>query len=97
MKTLTVLALIGLTAAGSSLASCGRRAGTLEQPAPLWGARAKAEYEAQREAREGPEKTSPASRERPMDPAQAHRSISSQPLEGGPNNPRGGGPANSPF
>ena len=42
-----VLILALVTAAG--LSACGRR-GDLEQPAPLFGSRAKAEYEAQQRA-----------------------------------------------
>jgi predicted small lipoprotein YifL len=44
-----VLILALVTATG--LSACGRR-GDLEQPAPLFGSRAKAEYEAQRAAQQ---------------------------------------------
>ena len=47
MRPLLVLAAAALLAA--PLGACGKQ-GDLERPAPLWGARAKAEYEAQKRA-----------------------------------------------
>jgi hypothetical protein len=46
-KTLTLVA--ALTLAGSLLLGCGR-VGTLDQPAPLYGAKAKADYKAKKAA-----------------------------------------------
>jgi hypothetical protein len=44
-----LLRLAGLLLAGSLLVACGR-VGTLEQPAPLYGAKAKADYQARKAA-----------------------------------------------
>ena len=42
-------ALIIMAIAALALAGCGK-VGTLERPAPMWGAQAKADYEAQKKA-----------------------------------------------
>jgi len=45
--TRTLVAIAAITLAGASLCACGKQ-GDLERPAPLWGAKARAEYEAQK-------------------------------------------------
>ena len=86
----------------SSLAACGRQ-GSLERPAPLFGSRARAEYEAQKaqEARDDaqrraqssgvaePEASRANSRREVLDPNQTLSPASSAPLPGAPN-PLGG-------
>jgi predicted small lipoprotein YifL len=42
----SLIALAAVLTLGAALAGCGKQ-GDLERPAPLWGAKAKAEYEAQ--------------------------------------------------
>jgi hypothetical protein len=55
MRPFAILLLSG--AAALALSACGKQ-GDLEQPAPLWGAKAKAEYEArQRSAQQHPKAT----------------------------------------
>jgi hypothetical protein len=95
------LAGLGILAA-AGLAGCGKQ-GVLERPAPLFGSRARAEYEAERaqEARDQAQRDAqrPATQAQPGEPPATSREIrdpnqrlnpaSSAPLPGAPN-PFGG-------
>ena len=87
--------------AGTSLAGCGKQ-GPLERPAPLFGSRARAQYEAekaqeakdeaQRRAQMGeadPAETVQTPRREVLDPNQRNTPASSAPIPGAPN-PFGG-------
>jgi len=60
-KSITRVALMAATAAiaAAGLSGCGK-IGIMEQPAPLFGERARADYEAQRRAREAQNPNAPA-------------------------------------
>ena len=76
----TRLILLALTAV--SLCACGRR-GDLEQPPPLWGERAKAQYEAEQRARtQREEPDAPRANQRPADSATANTTATRAPVEG---------------
>jgi predicted small lipoprotein YifL len=88
--------LIALAVIASvALVGCGKR-GTLERPPPLWGAKAKADYEAQKKAdaegrdagdqRTGPERGNPIT----QPPESQNRTIAADPLDGLPTDPRAG-------
>jgi predicted small lipoprotein YifL len=93
-KTLTVLGFVSLAA----LSACGKQ-GALERPAPLFGSRARAEYEAERaqEARDDaqrrtqgatanePETNRTNSNRDVLDPNQRLSPASADPLPGTPN------------
>ena len=79
------LRLIAVTAvAALALAGCGKR-GTLERPPPLWGDKAKADYEAQQHAdvdseqRKGPTKYDPKKADAPES---QNTSARTNPLDG---------------
>ena len=75
------LILMALVAA-ATLSGCGRR-GDLDRPAPLWGDRAKAEYEAEQRARQQqaqPETPAPAARR--VDPATRNVPATQEPVDG---------------
>lgn len=87
------LRLIALASmAALALAACGKR-GPLDQPPPMWGEKAKADYAAEQAAkkkaeadkaeRSGPSANAPL----PMDPAQKNTTIRQAPVEGGPTDP----------
>lgn len=84
------LRLIALASvAALALAGCGKR-GPLDQPPPMWGDKAKADYEAQQAAKkaEKAEKRAPsANAPLPVDPAQTNAKIRQAPVEGGPTDP----------
>lgn len=88
--SLRLIALASLAAL--ALAGCGKR-GPLEQPPPLWGEKAKADYEAQQAAKakaeaDKAEKAPPtAYAPLPVDPAQRNTTIRQAPVEGGPTDP----------
>lgn len=106
-RRLAVLACVSLMAAGA-LAGCGKQ-GSLERPGPLFGSRARAEYEAeqaqnardaaQRAAQRGdtqlPPGDPPPSTREIRDPNQRLAPASSAPLPGAPN-PFGGPTSASP-
>jgi len=88
-----------LAAASASLAGCGKQ-GVLERPAPLFGAHAKAEYEAEKaqEARDEAQRAAqrrddqapvqdnaPRSTREVKDPNQILNPASSNPIAGAPN------------
>jgi hypothetical protein len=93
------LPAIALTAlAALVLGSCGKQ-GELERPAPLWGAKAKAEYEAQRrkagEQREDAQRdgTSPIPQPLPGDAGQTSVPARTAPMPGAPPDPNASAPA----
>jgi len=97
IRRLALIAGVSLLAAGA-LAGCGKQ-GSLERPAPLFGSRARAEYEAQRsqaaqdEAQRAEQRgaVQPPPGERPpsarelRDPNQRLEPASTDPLPGAPN------------
>lgn len=48
-RPVLILSTAALLAASLALSGCGK-VGELERPAPMWGAKAKADYEAQKKA-----------------------------------------------
>ena len=100
-RRLAALAGLGLLAV-AGLAGCGKQ-GALERPAPLFGSRARAEYEAERaqEARDEAQRNAqrPATQPGPGEPPRSTREVldpnqrlapaSAAPLPGAPN-PFGG-------
>ena len=86
-------------AATVALAGCGMR-GTLERPAPLYGAKAKADYDAE-QAKAAADKKEDASMPepkaaggrygpRPQAPESRNTSIRTDPIDGAPRDPRAG-------
>jgi hypothetical protein len=91
-----------------ALAGCGKQ-GALERPAPLFGARAKAQYEAEKAAEaaashptgtssneQGNGDNAPRTTRDVRDPAQVLRPASQAPVVGAPTGPGGAPPSVSP-
>ncbi len=90
-RKFTVVALAAVLATGGLLAGCGKQ-GDLDQPAPLWGAKAKADYEARhRAASAEANKTSrPGSVQENADPATSSATTRQSPQAGSNPDPFGG-------
>jgi hypothetical protein len=95
-----IIALAGLSLI-VALASCGKQA-TLQRPAPLWGARAKADYAAQKRA-QAENATNAAEANKPIGPqSPALRPytdpapISEVPIPGAPTSPGAPNPNTQP-
>lgn len=97
-RRLAALALTGLFTGALALGACGKQ-GELERPAPLWGDKAKAEYQAQKK-REQEEREAAAAnggsstlvRPGPGDPGQPGVPARTAPIPGGPQDPGASGP-----
>ena len=89
------LALTGLALSGVSLAGCGKT-GLLEQPAPLFGSEAKAQYAAQKQA-EADQKARANAVKKSQSTAPIVDDPDSQPAPTGPYNPPNPGHLGDPF
>ena len=97
------LGMIALFAGATTLAACGLP-GELEQPAPLFGAQAKADYAAKKKAEAEARAREDAARKAQPQPASVVEDPTNQPLTQAPyapaipnptGDPRAGGPASS--
>jgi predicted small lipoprotein YifL len=88
--TLRPVLLAVLLLAGTTLASCGKQ-GDLEQPAPLFGAKAKADYEAKQKAKAEAAAAKKADKSDDADPYQS-RPVEAPSAITEPNNPGANAP-----
>ena len=97
------LAMIALFFGATALAGCGKT-GELEQPAPMFGAQAKADYAAKKKAEAAERARQDAARKAQPQPASVVEDPTNQPLTQAPytpaipnptGNPRDGAPASS--
>ncbi len=91
LRPLALLTVAALALAGASLSACGKQA-ELERPGPLWDAKKKAAWEAERRAASG-NANKPArvgGTQEIMDPASSNRTVRAAPLAGTPSDPFGG-------
>lgn len=96
-----ILSLAAAVALGVSLSACGR-VGPLEQPAPLYGERAKADYAAKKAAAEArdqerrdQDQIESLPRGKRYDPNMDTTPARALPIPGGPNDPNGAAPPGS--
>ena len=75
-RSLLIIAVGAMLVAG-----CGK-VGPLERPAPMWGAAAKARYEAEKSSSEANQPSAPKTNREQMDPATANRPVSETQLPG---------------
>ncbi len=75
------LLILAAAAATVTLAGCGKQ-GPLERPAPMWGAAAKARYDAEKSSSEANQPSAPKSTREQMDPATANRPVGETQLPG---------------
>jgi hypothetical protein len=95
-RPLTLALALAVTAlSGLSLAGCGKT-GLLEQPAPLFGAQAKAQYAAQKKA-DADQKARTSAAKKAQSTAPIVDDPDSQPLPNGPYNPPNPGHLSDPF
>ncbi|WP_269716595.1 hypothetical protein [Caulobacter sp. NIBR2454] len=75
------LVIIAVGAGAMLAAACGK-VGPLERPAPMFGAAAKARYEAEKSSSEANQPSAPKSTREQMDPATANRPVNETQLPG---------------
>ena len=87
----SVVALAAVFLAGTALGGCGKQ-GALERPAPLWGAKQKAEYDAahRKSSAEANKTSRPGSVQENADPATSNATTRQAPQPGSNPDPFGG-------